>query len=116
MSFDCGLRGMTKWQHNSLDNHQVILYFGMPMWVCIYVYVRVCVFVLINTTSIRALKWVECKIWQNWVGLCGLPLRSNWNQICRHEHHSEEGCCEPLLPSGCGGLERLSVLCINIAL
>lgn len=90
MSFDCGLRGMTKWHHNSLDNDQSILYSSAPTWVCIYVYVRVC---LINTSSIRALNWAECEIWQAWVGSCGLPLHSNKTETCWHEYQMSEGVC-----------------------
>lgn len=58
MSFDCGLRGMTKWHHNSLDNDQSILYSSTPMWVCIYVYVWVCVFDKYELYKSSKLGWV----------------------------------------------------------
>lgn len=88
MSFDCGLRGMTKWHHNSLDNNQSIMYSNMLTCMCICVYVC-----LINTSSMRALNWAECEIWQAWVGLCGLPLHSNKTETCWHEYQMSEGAC-----------------------
>lgn len=58
MSFDCGLRGMTKWQHNSSDNDQSIMYPRVLMWVCIYLYVRVCVFDKYKLHKSSKLGWV----------------------------------------------------------
>lgn len=76
--FDCGL---TKWHHNSLDSDRLALCSSEPM----------CVFLLINTRSVKVINWAECEIWQAWVELCGLPLHSNTTQTCWHERQMSEG-------------------------
>lgn len=78
ISFDCGL---TKWHHNSLDSDRLALCSSEPM----------CVFLLINTRSVKVINWAKCEIWQAWVELCGLPLHSNTTQTCWHERQMSEG-------------------------
>lgn len=91
MSFDCGLSGMTKYHHNSLDNDQAILYSSKPMWVrvCVYMQVSVCACVCVLINNTRA----ECEIWQAWRGLCGLPLHSNKTETCWQGCQMSEGVC-----------------------
>lgn len=113
MSFDCGLRGMTKWHHNRLDNNQFI-------WVCrcgcastcMCGFVRLCY----NTTVIRALTRLSVRFG-----------RTEWGfVVCHHTAtrksyvdmnircQTEVAESPHLLPSGFGGL--LTVLHINISI
>lgn len=84
---------------------------------CICGSVCVCVFVLINTSSIRVLNWAECEIWQAQVGLCGLPLHSNKTETCWHEYQMSRGSLLGALVHHLddSGLERQTALHINIS-
>lgn len=103
ISFDCGL---TKWHHNSSDSDPLALYSSM----------LICVFLLINMSSIRVINWAECEIWRARAGLCGLPLHSDTTETYWHECQMSEGVwreSSSIYHLDTSGLDRQTAFDIN---